>query len=194
MENASDAIIMASSVFLLILALTISISSLTSFREQVTDITQARDQIQETVVDDEYLNYIKSSNTDVRTVGIETVMSAIRRIQKEQFTIYICLNGTNIPESIPTVTIDEDVKYRDPRKDRDVTIINKGQELIRLTLRNSGMKDINTDEYKEIYELLLKDGNNSREFKEYIGMYKLEQEGVLEDERITNKVLTYVEQ
>ena len=46
MENATDALIMAGSVLLLIIALTVTISSLSNLRTQAQDILMERDRLE----------------------------------------------------------------------------------------------------------------------------------------------------
>ena len=92
MENATDALIMAGSVLLLIIALTITISSLSNLRMEAQNLLMERDQI--LITKDslgDYLNYIKNDDNDVRIVGIETLISAIRRKWKENYNIYIVI-------------------------------------------------------------------------------------------------------
>ena len=94
MENATDALIMAGSVLLLIIALTVTISSLTNLRTQAQDILDDRDQLLATTDESGYINYLKVVEIKMkRIVGIETVMSSIRRMTKEDYTIYIQTNN-----------------------------------------------------------------------------------------------------
>ena len=98
MENATDAIIMATSVLLLIIALSVSISSLSNLKTQVQDILSQRDEVDlstysvkngETTTTS-YNNYIKNNtDIDVRKVNAETIITLIRRMRKENYTIYI---------------------------------------------------------------------------------------------------------
>ena len=98
MENATDAIIMATSVLLLIIALSVSISSLSNLKTQVQDILSQRDEVDlstysvkngETTTTS-YNNYIKNNtDIDVRKVKAETIITLIRRMRKENYTIYI---------------------------------------------------------------------------------------------------------
>ena len=60
MENATQALIMAGSVLLLIIALTVTISSLSNLRTQAQDILMERDRIEITQDSKGYINYIKN--------------------------------------------------------------------------------------------------------------------------------------
>ena len=93
MENATDALIMAGSVLLLIIALSVSIYSFTALKSQVQEITSAEEQLQyETTTDasgnTEYINFIQGDE-DVRVVGTDAIISSLRRMRKEFFTVYI---------------------------------------------------------------------------------------------------------
>ena len=99
MENATDAIIMATSVLLLIIALSVSISSLSNLKTQVQDILSQRDEVDlstysvkndDDTITTSYNNYIKNNtDIDVRKVKAETIITLIRRMRKENYTIYI---------------------------------------------------------------------------------------------------------
>ena len=60
MENATDALIMAGSVLLLIIALTVTISSLSNLRTQAQDILMERDRLEIAQDSKGYINYIKN--------------------------------------------------------------------------------------------------------------------------------------
>lgn len=96
MENAVDALIMAGSVLLLIIALSVSISSFTKLRVQVDEIVKTEQTVDLAKDEDgNYINYITNSADDVRTVKAETIISSIRRVPKENFVVCISFkNGT----------------------------------------------------------------------------------------------------
>lgn len=187
MENATDALIMAGSVLLLIIALTISISSFSNLKTQVDEIVGETEQLQ-FVKDTEggYLNYLKSSNdTDVRTVGVETIISSLRRLQKEQYTIYICLN----PTTTNLINLPEDLKLKGQELSEVKQKFNTN-EVIKLSLSKSGNKYIEDDKvintlYKELTD---------KNFKEYIGIYQYKTEtGVSDANKETYKIITFVQ-
>ena len=64
MENATDALIMAGSIFLLIIALTLSISSFSRVKTQIDDIVLSREKVEYAVnsENNSLLNFIQSNN------------------------------------------------------------------------------------------------------------------------------------
>ena len=70
MENATDALIMAGSVLIFLIALSVCVSSFTTLRagiDRIVDQTETVDMAQNSV---EYINYISRSNA-IRVVGAE---------------------------------------------------------------------------------------------------------------------------
>lgn len=183
MENATEALIMAGSVLLLIIALTVSISSLSNLRTQAQDILMERDKIEITQDSNGYLNYIKNDDKDIRTVGIESVISAIRRMWKEDYTIYIATSSilTEIPQELRVGNVEN----------LNNTEIIQGKNIIKLSQAGVGnqlIKDENT--MIEIYSNL-----KEKKFKEYIGIYQNKAiEGVSEANKNTYKIITFVEE
>ena len=174
MENATDALIMAGSVLLLIIALTVTISSLTALKTETQDMLNDRDQLLATTDESGYINYLKSGGeeSDTRIVGIETVMSSIRRMAKEDYTVYI---KTNTPIS----ELNNDLK------------VNGDSKFIKLSLSGVGNKYVNDKNVTStIYNKL-----NSAKFKEYIGIYQNKTaEGVSDANKATYKIITYEQQ
>ena len=222
MENAVQALIMAASVLLLIIALSVSISSLTSLKAQVQDIFLERDQVDlttYTITDQNgkkvinYANYIKSdSNLDVRTVNAETVISTIERMRKEEYTIYIKIKNA-IPAdfrnnfgALITKLGDENQKYGNAQ------LINKQDEIIKLDLTNQRLifynnerdengnlrikQKLNENLISKLYSLLKQNTNGKEnEFKEYIGIFQYKtSQGVSEANKQTYKIITFVQQ
>ena len=94
MENATDALIMAGSVLIFLIALSVCVSSFTTLRagiDRIVDQTETVDMAQNSV---EYINYISRSNA-IRVVGAETVVSSMYRAKKENYVIYIVLKNLN---------------------------------------------------------------------------------------------------
>ena len=94
MENATDALIMMASVLLLVVALTVNISSFSTIKNQMDEILSQEDtvdRVTQVSVDgkQEYINYYKSEN-DIRIVDASTVMTSIRRTNKENYNVYLC--------------------------------------------------------------------------------------------------------
>lgn len=194
MENATDALIIAGSVLLLIIALTVSISSFSNFRMQFDEIVSQDDALELTKdTNGEYLNYLKSNDEDVRTVGIETVISSIRRIRKENYVIYICLTKSSMPnvsDEIKVTTKKNQLYYID-KKNKIKNLTTSGQEVIKLTMVGIGNQHVeNDDEIAEIYKTL-----KNSQFKEYIGIYQNKTDkGVSEANKTTYRIITFVEE
>lgn len=174
MENATDALIMAGSVLLLIIALTVTISSLTALKTETQDMLNDRDQLLATTDESGYINYLKSGGeeSDTRIVGIETVMSSIRRMAKEDYTVYIKTNN-------PISELNNDLK------------VNGDSKFIKLSLSGVGNKYVNDKNVTStIYSKL-----NLAKFKEYIGIYQNKTaEGVSDANKATYKIITYEQQ
>lgn len=184
MENATDALIMAGSVLLLIIALTVSISSLSNIRTQAQDILMERDKV-ELTQDSRggYLNYIKNDDKDVRIVGVESIISAIRRMWKEDYTIYLATKNTlsGIPLELRPDNIEN----------LNNTQIIQGKNIIKLSQAGVGNQLIKDEKIiTEIYNNL-----KEKKFKEYVGIYQNKTiEGVSEANKNTYKIITFVEQ
>ena len=206
MENATDALIMAGSVLLLLIALTVGISSLSNLKMQVEDIVSEREGLRlttttnQTTGEREYLNYIKNGD-DVRTVGVETIMSSYRRMRKEDYDIYIVLKNEMI-DKIPDVLktkMTKDQKYTNPNG-TEITIATSGKEVIKLSMAGAGNKymdeDITKSDYKTVHDFVeaLYNGLKDKKFKEYIGVYQDKTaEGVSQANKQTHKIITFVQ-
>lgn len=89
MENVQDALIMAFSVLIFVLALGLSITNLTSARVTSQYIASMADREYWTSADD----YVSSSSGSItRTVGIESVIHSMYRAYKENYKIYFFNN------------------------------------------------------------------------------------------------------
>ena len=191
MENATEALVIAGSIFLLMLALAIAISSFTGLKTEVEDITTTRDEIK--VAKDEdgnYINYIKNGN-DIRTVGIYEIIASFRRMRKEGYNIYIYMKNGTIPSGIPDEFIEDAKEHTYIQKNSTSKKIIDNGRIIKLTVSGGNRYIHKLDEtIKILYNSDMKD----KTYEEYIGIYKEETaEGVLEKENPTYKILTYVE-
>ena len=177
MDNSTDALIMAGSILLLIIALTVTISSLTNLRTQAQDIFDDRDQLLATTDDSGYINYLQSGNKDKREVGIETVITSIRRMTKEDYTIYIKPKN-NITD---LGTEYDDIKVS----------VDGNNFAIKLYLSGVGNKYVNNYNLTKILYILYNNLETAR-FNEFIGIYQNKTaEGVSEANKSTYKVITY---
>ena len=176
MENATDALIMAGSILLLIIALTVTISSLSNLRTQTQDLLDDRDQLLATTDESGYINYLKSGgkDSDVRIVGIETIISSIRRMWKEDYAIYIETDDySGIPNDLQAQVNNEK---------------NVEKNYIKLTLSGVGNKYINDNTLTGTIYSKFKD----KKFKESIGIYQNKTaEGVSDANKETYKIVTY---
>lgn len=201
MENASDALIMAGSMFLLIIALTLSISSFTRVKTDVDNIVNSRTQIQyATGSDNQLLNFIKSSKY-ARTVQFESIVTTLRRLRKENYEVYIIFtNPTDISNLTSDImkdnhlasAIKDELHKNEKFGDIDVT---GGTTFIKFTLSgetNNYVEDKNSDNFDKALKILYNNIKDSK-FKEYYGLYEEEkEEGVLESNQM--KIVTYVQE
>lgn len=213
MENASEAIIMAGSVMLLLIALTISISSLANLKNQTQSILDSRDQVDTSQdTSGNYINYITTdSGEDVRSVGVDGIISELRRMKKENFTIYIIPNAETSLDgkfSYPTkfgklvVTLKKEQKYKD-ENNTDQELTAPGTKAIKLAMTDQDIlfyyfdsasmtQPISEVNRELVYELYNKFSEAT--FKEYIGIYQEKTaEGVSDANKETKKIITFVQ-
>ena len=196
MDNAIHAIIMAGSVLLLIIALTVAISSFTSLKVQVEDIVSAKDQIR--YVQDtsgNFLNYLKSTNSDdIRKVQTEAIISALRRMRKEDYVMYIAGIDTGSCEVLPKLL----VKGKEQKYDIQ-SIINENENIVELSMEKSNIIFYNEEsgiQSQELNRKLLSEIYNETKgkiFSEYIGTYEEKTvEGVSSANKKAKKIITFV--
>lgn len=97
MENATEALFMAAAVLVFMLALSLTLSSFSSFRTDLDRLITAEERVDEATLTDSsgttsYRNYI-SSKKELRTVGIETVANSLYRVYKENYMVVIKLKN-----------------------------------------------------------------------------------------------------
>ncbi len=86
MDNAVDALKMAGSVLLFIIALSVAILSFSQAREAI-DVTLKHSDRDVLDLENEYFYYVADSETTNRYVGLETIIPTIYRAYKENFRI-----------------------------------------------------------------------------------------------------------
>lgn len=183
MENATDALIMAASVLMLIIALTVSISSFSNLKSQVDDIITTSEQTD--LAKDEtggYINYLKNSK-DIRVVGSETLIASIRRVEKENYKIYI-VTATGDDLGLETSRA---VKQEYTNGSTTEILVNDGAEIIEISLsgkNNDVSKILNESFYNKVKNM---------KFKEYLGIYQNNTEAS-EENKETYRIITYVQQ
>ena len=180
MENATDALIIAASVLLLIIALSVNISSFSTLKRQVDDILNEREQIDMASEDNNYVNYYKSEDSNAtRVVRIETVISATKRILKENYNIYI------YAKNIGTDWLNENLFAKSIYINDKLKSVN----CINLSIESDKREYLTDETYKKLYSNL-----KGRSFNEYIGEYQEAlSEGVSSANKQTNRVITFVE-
>lgn len=199
MENATDALLMAASVLLLIIALTVSISSFTSMKNQVDVILQQEEEtdlaIGEITNEDGttsyyYLNYVEGAES-VRTVAADTVISTIRRIRKEEYTVIIsgnCIaNGENVNSNLSEFESGGIIKkltttqYYD-----DEPLIEKDTYIFELSIDRNYATYITNSYIKKLYDVI-----KDTTFKEYLGIYQYDLD-VGDANNETYRIITFV--
>ena len=103
MENATEALYMAAAVLIFMLALSLTLSSFSSFRNDLDRLITAEQRVDEAAITDSsgktsYINYI-SSDSELRTVGIETVANSLYRVYKENYMVVMKLKDYSAFES-----------------------------------------------------------------------------------------------
>ena len=182
MENANDAIIMAGSVLMLLIALAITISSLNSIKKETQDFIDQKNQLMMTSDENGYINYLKSDNNDryaIRTVGIETVLTSIRRMTKEDYTIYI---------EPKTAISGLESKY-----DALIVDVDGNRNSVKMSLAGVRNRFVNDENLTKVL-FAIYDSLKNAKFTEYIGVYQNKTiEGVSDANKSTYRILTYKE-
>lgn len=203
MENASDALIMAGEMLIFIVALTVCISSFTKVRVEIDRIVGQKETVQMAKNSDEYVNYIKSKETNsIRVVGAETLLPSMYRAIKENYVIYIKLNAYDddyIKNSgIVLTKATKDVEAIISNSDGTTSfhkVISKNDNIIKITI-GSKTEGIN----QNVNKILSDKGNaffyhiKEMKFYEYLGEYQdWAETGVSSEDRAIHRIITYVE-
>lgn len=198
MENAVDALKIAGSVLLLIIALTVNISTFSRVKTEFEQIIKNRENVKYAVdttkEGNAYVNYLKSSGDNyARTVGIETIVSTLRRLRKENYKVYIVLNDINDVISLSSdlkINLKYDLKYG------NITLAREGKNVIFYQLGGvqgkwleNNENSVNFDKSISILYNKLKDST----FVEYFGLYKEENANISDAEKKDRKIITYVQ-
>ena len=187
MENATDALIMAGSVLIFLIALSVCVSSFTTLRTEIDQIIEQTETVDMAQKNGEYVNYIKRSDDAIRVVGSETVVSSMYRAKKENYVIYIVLKKS-LKNSLKNSNEFEKrgmiVKIPDIKKSADNIIINKSVNVIKL---------IGSYDFDYILnELKLYESIKDKKFEEYLGVYQ-DNTDATEENKITYRIITYIE-
>ncbi len=186
MENVVDALIMAGSVLLLIIGLTVSMSSFSNLRLQVDEIfrsDEAVDMAQDS--SQGYINYYEaegSQDATIRVVGVETVMSSIRRLVRESYVVYIQDSG--LISEVKDVVEAGDSGFNSTVETRKIN----GEEYLRLSTEGLNYKNLDKRVMGAIYDYL---GKSTVRYDEYVGIYQQDLEDVSSANRQTLRIITY---
>ena len=194
MEDASEALYLAGSVLIFIIALTITISSFTMVRAGIDDIVGSTEKVSIAKNSEGYINFIQSRNNGAtRIVGIETVLSSTYRALKENYVVYIQFKTDT--DANYSISADSDASIN-----LNVYEDKEGKNILKFTvdkndkvLRTNDNHLLNSNEYKELVKKLYNklEGN---QFYEYLGEYQNNSSaGVEEENKITNRIVTYKE-
>ena len=195
MENAAEALMMAGSVLIFIIALTVTMSSFTTLRAGIDDLLDQAETIELAKDSEGYINYMESeSEGSIRKVGIETIVPTISRAMKENYVVYIKLNNIN------------DVTYQQPYYENGVfvtvatenvsinidgtnqTIVSIGDKLIKVTIGYDTNQDINNKLKDKLYEDI-----KDKTFYEYLGEYQENNLSVPDAEKVRHRIITYID-
>ena len=201
MENATDALIMAGSVLLLIIALSVAISSFSKLKIQVDEILGARDQVlyAKNSTNDEYLNFIKNNDNDVRKVKTEAIISAVRRLRKEDYVIYIVYNSGNPGPILSKMKVSNNDKIQKYNKN---ILFDQSYEIIEISMthqslfyntKTEGTTIVTTRDLNHSFLVELNAMTNRKTYSEYIGEYKEDTDGVSDANKKTRKIITFLQ-
>ena len=205
MENAADALKIAASVLIFVVALSISINAFGEARMTATTILNYQD--------NEYDYTYVEENTDAsgdvsteRIVGVETVVPSIYKAYRENYKIvfkgldggvYTQDDETGRAQEINTIDLQNEVLGTESQKEQFVNAILYGKKYsefntVRTTFENNLHIHLNDE---GIYDKIV-----GRKIKENIGIYYQEEAGLVEDEedssvpdanKTTKRVITY---
>lgn len=111
MENAVDALKIAGSVLLFVIALSVAVLSFTTAREAIDTVLSFSDRESLTIAGDERFYYLADDNDTNRYVGLETIIPSIYRAYKENYKIIFkfpdshYLYMTNSGEEVSTIDL-----------------------------------------------------------------------------------------
>ncbi len=203
MENAADALKIAASVLIFVVALSISINAFGEARMTATTILNYQD--------NEYDYTYVEENTDAsgnvsteRIVGVETVVPSIYKAYRENYKIvfkgldggvYTKDDETGRAQEINTIDLQNEVLGTESQKEQFVNAILYGRKYsefntVKTTFENNLRIHLNDE---GIYDKIV-----GRKIKENIGIYYQEEAGLEEDDssvpdanKTTKRVITY---
>lgn len=190
MENAVEALMMAGSILLFIIALTVTMSSFTTLRGGIDELLGQTETIELAKDSEGYINYMESkAEGSVRKVGIETLVTSITRGMKENYVAYIKLkqaemNDLDANTDVGIITTSQNVNIAGSSQ----PIISAGDKLIKVTIGYDTNQDINTKLGTGLYNTL-----KDKTFYEYLGEYQENNLSVPDAEKVRHRIITYID-
>lgn len=170
MENAVEALKMAFAIMMFVMALSLSVSSLSKANTAVTSIINLSDR------ETEYIYVEPTGNT--RIVGVETVVPTMYRAYLENFEIYFYRDDVGTPFVIDTI---ED----SAGNDIEINYINGSEVFGNAQEAVNHLNDLLNDG--------LYDNLSTCKFEEKLGeYYQNDGEDTPEANKITKRVITYI--
>lgn len=203
MENAADALKIAASVLIFVVALSISINAFGEARMTATTILNYQDN----EYDYTYVEENKDASGNVSTeriVGVEAVIPSIYKAYRENYKIvfkgldggvYTKDDETGRAQEINTIDLQNEVLGTESQKEQFVNAILYGRKYsefntVKTTFENNLRIHLNDE---GIYDKIV-----GRKIKENIGIYYQEEAGLEEDDssvpdanKTTKRVITY---
>lgn len=215
MDNTAEALYMAAAVLIFMAALSLTLSSFSTFRNDLEDLILAEERIDAASTTDStgkttYINYISAEN-ECRTVGLETVVNSLYRVYKENYTVVMKLNAgqygdfTNSTGKLKKYetnllkSAEKEQVYKKPGESK--TIINSGDSILIFSVANSNNQSeyIHNALHDGLYDLL-----KDKKFTEYTGLYyhddvtedasSKKPEGVSDVNKREARIITYIQQ
>lgn len=219
MDNTVEALYIAAAVLIFMLALSLTLSSFSTFRSDLEDLIQADERVDAATITDTstgkttYINYI-SGEEERRTVGIESVVNSLYRVYKENYIVVMKLesydsskldrNGSILQGTSTALQnqglISQAAKKQIYAKDGS-KIIDKDERIIVFDLAKQNDKNfINTVLENGLYNIL-----KDKTFTEYTGIYYEDDSGadgvqdtekpknVSDANKKTARIITYIE-
>lgn len=182
MENGVQALKIAASILIFVLAIAITISAFTKATQSLNNIFEIKNDDEFVAVKDEngneyYLNYVRF-NGGTREVGIETIIPSIYRAYKENYAIYF-YNADKSPMDL------------DPTDDKVINYIDLEKEVY--ASAEKAIEKVN----KILYSEGLYDKLKDKEFTEKLGEYYMNDEngetGTAEVNKTKKRVIAYIQ-
>ena len=199
MENAVDALKIAASVLLFIIALSVAIISYGQVRETVDNVLEIHDRETEYIDGNFYYNPGENDEKLVRTVGLETIIPTIYRVYYENYRIYFEFpNGdknpiyTNISNNLEEKRFSLDLEYETK------IARSSSKEKVNLLL-NAIVYGKKPEEYDKVFKTRIELPTSSlverlkgKKITEHLGeYYQNDNPNTPESNKIKKRVITY---